>query len=328
MRWALSTAAKLLLHHGHGLAKVICYNITFERWCGYEPRDRDGQADCVAHALERGQAFGRRGIGDGWIMGVGRLGIGLVALMGLDPLISLHDVTVAYDRHPAIHHLSCGFLAGSLTAVVGPNGAGKSTLIKTIAGLMRPLEGSVRLSGVVPMDIAYLPQLASIDDSFPISVRDVVLLGLWRRSGAFGGITRAMCAEASKALSTVGLDGFEDRPFGSVSAGQRQRVLFARVLIANSPLILLDEPFSAVDSRTVADLIRLIERWHQEGRTVVAVLHDHDQVRRHFPDCLLLARELVACGATEDVLSSGNLLRARAMSEAWDDDADICRGAA
>ncbi|HXP97738.1 MAG TPA: metal ABC transporter ATP-binding protein [Telmatospirillum sp.] len=244
------------------------------------------------------------------------------------PMVSLRDVTVAYDRHPAIHHLSCFFAKGCLTAVVGPNGAGKSTLVKSIAGLLRPLEGHVRLNGVEHRDVAYLPQLANIDDSFPISVRDVVLLGLWRRTGAFGEISKAMCDEASKALSTVGLDGFEERAFGSVSAGQRQRVLFARVLIADSQLILLDEPFSAVDSRTVADLIRLIERWHGEGRTVIAVLHDHEQVRRHFPDSLLLARELVAQGATSDVLSPANLLRARAMSEAWDEDADVCRGAA
>jgi zinc/manganese transport system ATP-binding protein len=184
------------------------------------------------------------------------------------------------------------------------------------------------LHGVAPKDIAYLPQLANIDDSFPISVQDVVLLGLWRRTGAFGRISQAMCDEASRALSTVGLDGFEDRAFGSVSAGQRQRVLFARVLIADSPLILLDEPFSAVDSRTVSDLLRLVERWHQEGRTVLAVLHDHDQVRRHFPESLLLARELVAWGPTEDVLTAENLLRVRAMSEAWDADAAVCRGVA
>lgn len=278
--------------------------------------------------MERCNACGRGGDGGTRLVGGRGMGAGLVAMMDCVPLISLRDVTVAYDRHPAIHHLGFSLAKGSLTALIGPNGAGKSTLIKTIAGLLRPLEGQVRLAGVSPRDIAYLPQLASIDDTFPISVRDVVLLGLWRRTGAFGAITRAMRDEASKALSTVGLDGFEERAFGSVSAGQRQRVLFARVLVSDSPLILLDEPFSAVDSRTVADLIRLVERWHSEGRTVIAVLHDHDQVRRHFPQSVLLARELVAWGATDEVLSPANLLRARAMSEAWDEDADICQGAA
>ncbi|MDR3437767.1 MAG: metal ABC transporter ATP-binding protein [Telmatospirillum sp.] len=244
------------------------------------------------------------------------------------PLVVLRDVTVAYDRHPALHHLTGEFATGSLTAVIGPNGAGKTTLIKAIAGLVRPVEGRIALNGMAPRDVAYMPQLAAIDDSFPISVFDVVLLGHWRRIGAFRAVTPAMRDDAERALSTVGLDGFEGRTFGSLSAGQRQRALFARVLVADSALILLDEPFSAVDARTTTDLIRLIGTWHQEGRTVVSVLHDFEQVRRHFPQALLLAREMVAWGETPDVLTAENLLKARAMSEAWDADALVCRGAA
>jgi len=98
--------------------------------------------------------------------------------------------------------------------------------------------------------------------------------------------------------------------------------------VADSRLILLDEPFTAIDARTTRDLLDLIQRWHAEGRTVISVLHDFEQVRRYFPQSLLLARELIAWGATADVLSADHLLAARAMSEAWDSDADICRGAA
>jgi zinc/manganese transport system ATP-binding protein len=246
----------------------------------------------------------------------------------LSPLIEITNLTVAYDRHPAVHHLSGGIKSGSLIAVIGSNGAGKSSLIKAIAGLLRPAEGAIRLNGIGVEDIAYLPQLVAVDDGFPISVFDVVLLGHWRRAGAFRSITRQMQQQAALALSAVGLEGFEDRTFGSLSAGQRQRVLFARVMVADCPLILLDEPFTAVDARTSTDLMRLIETWHREGRTVVAVLHDFEQVRRHFPEALLLAREAVAWGATTEVLTPENLLRARAMSEAWEQDAPICRGAA
>lgn len=257
-----------------------------------------------------------------------RLGPGLVELMSRSCLVECSNVTVAYDRHPAVHHLSGRFATGSLTAVVGPNGAGKSSLIKAIAGLLKPAEGRITLNGLRAQDIAYLPQSAAIDDSFPISVFDVVLLGHWRRVGAFGAMTASMQAMAQRALSTVGLDGFEDRPFGSLSTGQRQRVLFARVLVADSPFILLDEPFAAVDARTTADLLRLVERWHAEQRTVICVLHDFDQVRRHFPEALLIARQSVAWGPTAEVLTSENLLKARAMSEAWSIEADVCRGAA
>ncbi len=243
-------------------------------------------------------------------------------------LIELRDLTITYDRHPAVHHLSGQFRQGSLTAVVGPNGAGKSSLIKAVAGLHKPSQGEVVFHGAGPRDLAYLPQAAAIDESFPISVFDVVLMGHWRRAGAFRPMAGAMREAAASALHNVGLDGFEHRPFGSLSAGQRQRVLFARLLVADCPLIMLDEPFTAVDSRTTADLLRLVERWHDEGRTVIAVLHDFEQVRRHFPETLLLAREAVAWGATAKVLTTENLLAARAMSEAWDSEADICRGAA
>jgi len=244
------------------------------------------------------------------------------------PLIELSNVTVDYERHPAVHHVSGSFAQGSLTAIVGPNGAGKSTLLKTIAGLQSPSQGSVRLHGLSARDAALLPQSAAIDDSFPITVVDVVRMGLWRRLGAFGRIGKAEHQAVEQALSTVGLDGFEGRPFGALSAGQRQRVLFARLVVADSRLLLLDEPFTSLDTRTTLDLLRLVQDWHKEGRTVIAVLHDFEQVRRFFPQSLLLARELIAWGETDRVLTAENLLKGRAMSEAWDEAAQICSGVA
>ncbi|OIQ68670.1 putative ABC transporter ATP-binding protein [mine drainage metagenome] len=101
-------------------------------------------------------------------------------------------------------------------------------------------------------------------------------------------------------------------------------MLFARLLVQEADLILLDEPFNAIDSRTEAALLDLVRQWHQEGRTVIAVLHDDAQVRTHFPQTLLLARELVAWGETDDVLTEPNLQRARLLAEAWDDNADVC----
>ncbi|MDA8230411.1 MAG: ABC transporter ATP-binding protein [Magnetospirillum sp.] len=244
-------------------------------------------------------------------------------------IIELDDVTLGYERHPAVHHLRGGFASGTLTAVVGPNGGGKSTLLKGVIGLLRPLSGRISVNGVDRRDIAYLPQQADIDPRFPISVLDTVLLGHWRRMGAFRPVTRAMRAAGAAALAAVGLEGFEARPIGSLSAGQRQRALFARVLVADSPVILLDEPFTAIDAKTTADLLALVLRWHGEGRTIVAVLHDHDQVRRYFPQTLLLAREAIGWGDTEAVLTPDNLRHVRAMSEAWDTEAPVCeRGAA
>ena len=238
-------------------------------------------------------------------------------------MITFDNLTVSYRQHPALHYVSAELARGSLTAVVGPNGAGKSTLLKSIMGLL-PTSGG-RITVAAPRArIAYLPQLAEIDRSFPIDLRDCVLLGCWPVQGAWGGVDAAALARVASALHAVGLEGFERRPIGSLSSGQLQRMLFARLLVQDANVILLDEPFNAIDSKTTETLLALVKQWHQQQRTVVAVLHDDTQVREHFPQTLLLARELVACGPTAQVMTGVNLRRARTMAEAWDEAAEIC----
>ncbi|MGX7705075.1 zinc ABC transporter ATP-binding protein AztA [Methylobacterium sp. Gmos1] len=240
--------------------------------------------------------------------------------------LAFRGLTLGYARHPAVHHLDGTIPAGSLTAVVGPNGAGKSTLLKGIMGEIAPLEGEVARSGLARQDIAYLPQAAEIDRAFPIGVFDLVAMGLWRQVGPWRALKPHRAAVAA-ALAAVGLTGFERRPIGTLSGGQLRRALFARVLLQDARVILLDEPFAAIDARTTDELLGLVHGWHAEGRTVVAVLHDLDQVARHFPSTLLLAREAVAWGATSEVLTADNLRRARRLCEAWDEDAPVCRAA-
>jgi zinc/manganese transport system ATP-binding protein len=238
--------------------------------------------------------------------------------------VEFRDVTLGYDRHPAVHHLNGEVASGALVAVIGPNGAGKSTLFRGLAGILKPLAGSIYLGGLDIRDIAYLPQSVDIDRSFPISVFDLVGTGLWRFTGFFGGMGKAERDKIARALAAVGLNGFENRSIGTLSGGQMQRMLFARVLLQDARLIVLDEPFNAIDAKTSADLLMLVRRWHGEGRTVLAALHDMDLVRNHFPETLLLARGPVAWGATAQVLTAENLLEARRMCEAFDDDAAAC----
>src|SRR5918994_6776759 len=243
--------------------------------------------------------------------------------------IRLDDVTLGYGRRPAVLHLDGEFAPGSLTAVVGPNGAGKSTLLKGVAGALRPLAGRIALSSGPRTRVAYLPQAADLDRTFPVPVYDLVAMGLWGRSGLFGGVGRRDRARIEEALAAVGLTGFERRPIGTLSGGQMQRALFARLLLQDASVILLDEPFTAIDAKTTGDLLDLVRRWHDESRTVIAVLHDLDLVKRVFPQTLMIAREPVAWGETETVLSPANLLRARRMIEAFDPQAHVChRGAA
>lgn len=236
-------------------------------------------------------------------------------------MIRLDNLTLTHGRRAAVHHVSGSFAPGSLTAIVGPNGAGKSTLLRAIAGLHRPGGGSL---AAPKQGIALLPQVAAVDRAFPIGCLDVVQFGHWARAGAFRAIRPAERARSLQALAAVGLEGFERRPVGSLSVGQFQRVLFARLLVQDAPIILLDEPFNALDARTTHDLLALVRRWHGEGRTVVAVLHDIALVEQEFPETLLLAREAIAWGPTAEALSPANRLRARMMAEAWMDDAEAC----
>ncbi|NOJ48666.1 metal ABC transporter ATP-binding protein [Bradyrhizobium archetypum] len=238
--------------------------------------------------------------------------------------IKFRNVTLGYERHPAVHHLNGEVASGALLAVIGPNGAGKSTLFRGVAGILKPLSGAIDLGGLDQRDIAYLPQTADIDRSFPISVFDFVASGLWRSTGLFGGISGKAREKILAAIAAVGLNGFENRPIGTLSGGQMQRMLFARVLLQDARLIVLDEPFNAIDAKTSADLLALVGRWHAEGRTVLAALHDLDMVRANFPETLLLARGPVAWGSTAEALTPENLLVAMKMCEAFDDRAAAC----
>jgi zinc/manganese transport system ATP-binding protein len=233
------------------------------------------------------------------------------------PAIRLMEVTLRHGRRAAVENLSGCFAPGSLTAVVGPNGAGKTTLLRGIAGLHPLSSGGIDRGTRDRAAIAFLPQVAAIDRSFPINCLDVVALGHWARVGAFRSLSEEQRAAAVAALACVGMDGLAGRPIGDLSAGQLQRVLFARLIVQDAPVLLLDEPFNALDEQTEVDLLRLILRWHGEGRTVVAVLHDLDLVRAYYPATLLLAREQVAWGPTAEVLSTANRREARLARNEW-----------
>jgi zinc/manganese transport system ATP-binding protein len=240
------------------------------------------------------------------------------------PAIRLVNLTLGYDRRPAVHHLDGEIAPGEGLAVCGPNGAGKSTLLKGLAGLLAPLGGAIDFVGASRRAAAYLPQVVDIDRAFPINVRDFVAMGALARIGLWAALNGAERARVASAIETVGLVGFESRTLETLSGGQMQRALFARLIVQDQPIVLLDEPFGAIDEATIDDLLALIARWRAEGRTVVAVLHELDIVRRAFPQTLLLARECIFWGDTRDALCQKNLVQARAMSEAFDERAREC----
>jgi zinc/manganese transport system ATP-binding protein len=224
--------------------------------------------------------------------------------------ITVEGIRAGYGKRIALDAVSGTFAGGSLTAVVGPNGAGKSSLLKALAGALPLRGGRIAYSTPVLGRLAYLPQQSEIDQDYPVTVAELVALGAWRSFGAFRGLSQNLADPINAAISRVGLESLADRLIGELSAGQFQRALFARLIVQDAPVVLLDEPFAAIDQTTTEDLIGLIKSWHEEQRTVVAVLHDLDQVRSHFPTALLLARRCVAWGDTASVLSAENLAQA------------------
>ena len=214
--------------------------------------------------------------------------------------VILRDVTVRYGRRTALEAVSGEFAPGSLTAVVGANGAGKSTLMAAIAGVVRLASGAV--DGPERQQMAYLPQLAAIDREYPLTVLELIALGGWRQFGAFRSPPAALRARVTEAAAVVDLAGRLPRRIGELSEGEFHRALFARLMLQDPAVILLDEPFAAVDAPTTILLLEQVMRWNREGRTVIAVLHDLDIVRGFFPSALVLARRCLAWDATEKAL--------------------------
>jgi zinc/manganese transport system ATP-binding protein len=234
------------------------------------------------------------------------------------PPIRIDGLTCRFGPRAAVQDLSGRFAPGSLTAVVGPNGAGKTTLLRCLAGLHAAHSGRLDLGGLRRRDIGLLPQASVLDRAFPVTAGEVVSLGAWSTMGIFRRAPADLPARIEAALDRVGLAGFADRPVGALSAGQFQRVMFARLILQDAPVLLLDEPTAAVDTRTEADLLAQIRAWHAEGRTIVIVLHDLDLVRSLCPETLMLAGAPVAWGPTRAVLTDANRLRARLLAEAAD----------
>jgi zinc/manganese transport system ATP-binding protein len=234
-------------------------------------------------------------------------------------LITLDNVTCRYRGVTAVEGVSGAFAAGSLTAIVGPNGAGKTTLLRAIAGVHPLAAGAIERDGVGRVQIALLPQASRMERGFPINCADVVALGAWPQIGAFATLPDAVATKVSAALARVGLAGLEHRLVGALSAGQFQRLLWARLLVQDAHVLLLDEPTANVDAASELVFRDMLAEWQREGRTVVAVLHDLDLVREMFPTTMLLARRLVAWGPTEAVLSADNRRTARLAIDMWRD---------
>lgn len=226
---------------------------------------------------------------------------------------------LGYGRAVVARGVAFELRAGEILAVLGHNGSGKSTFVKTLLGVQAPVSGRIDWPAGRPSEIAYLGQLTEFDRKFPIRVRDLAAIGAWRGLGFRGAIDARKRALIAEALEATGVAPLADRPLHQLSSGQLQRALFARAMVQNAPLILLDEPFAAVDQTTEEAMLRLIRRWAASGRAVVLVLHDLSAALAACDRALLLGDGRARFGAPEVVLTPDSLVDQKYFSPAQAD---------
>lgn len=231
-----------------------------------------------------------------------------------DAALEVRRLTASYSGRPVLWDVEASFPSGALSAIVGPNGAGKSTLLKAALGLLPVDSGQSLILGHPAREaldrVAYVPQRDAVDWDFPVTVREVVEMGRYRGAGWVRRLGRADRDKVDSCLEEVGMTAFGKRQIGALSGGQRQRVFLARALAQETSLLVMDEPFSGVDARTEAAILKLLAELRDRGRSIIVVHHDLETVRRSFDWALLLNVRTVAYGPVGEALTQENLRRA------------------
>ncbi|MGC6444350.1 MAG: metal ABC transporter ATP-binding protein [Rubripirellula sp.] len=225
--------------------------------------------------------------------------------------LSVQDLTVAYHRKPVLWDVGFEIPQGSLVGIVGPNGAGKSTLLKAIMGIVPVASGRVQIFGKTyrkaRQQVGYVPQKESVDWDFPVTVLDVVTMGLYKKIGWFRPVARKHHTQALQALESVGIADLANRQISELSGGQQQRTFLARALVQDAELYLMDEPFAAVDAATENAIISMLRTMKSNGRTTLVIHHDLQTVPTYFDHVILLNMRVVADGPVEKVFNEDNL---------------------
>jgi manganese/zinc/iron transport system ATP- binding protein len=239
--------------------------------------------------------------------------------------LQAYQLTVNYDKTPVLWDISLEIPAGVIVGVIGPNGAGKTTFIKTSLGLVQPISGKVEFFGQtikeVRRRIAYVPQRNSVDWDFPVTVKDLVLMGRYGSLGLFRWPRKADLAATHHALEIVGMESYANRQISQLSGGQQQRVFIARALVQEADVYFMDEPFAGVDMATEAALINVLRHLKEKGKTVFVVHHDLNTVESYFDWIIMLNMRLIACGKVTEVFNADTLNSTYGKSYALFDEA-------
>lgn len=227
--------------------------------------------------------------------------------------LSIRDLTVAWHRKPVIWDVGFDVQPGQLVGIVGPNGAGKSTVLKAIMDLVPKASGRIEIYGQTYKQnrhrVGYVPQRESVDWDFPISVQDVVTMGLYGQIGWCMPVRRKHRDLARQALERVGIGDLAHRQISQLSGGQQQRTFLARALVQDADLYLMDEPFSAVDAATEKAIVEILRDMRAVGKTAIVIHHDLHTVPEYFDSVVLLNMRVVVSGPTSTVFTRENLER-------------------
>ncbi len=219
-------------------------------------------------------------------------------------ILNVNQLTVNYDKTPVLWDLSLNIPSGVLVGIIGPNGAGKSTFIKAALGLVKPISGRVEFFGQplkkVRQRVAYVPQRESVDWDFPVTVRDLVIMGRYGRLGLFHRPREADWVAADYYLNLVGMSDYAHRQISQLSGGQQQRVFLARALLQEADVYFMDEPFTGVDLATETVIVQMLQQLRASGKTVFVVHHDLNTVESYFDWVILLNMRLIGYGPTKE----------------------------
>jgi ABC-type Mn2+/Zn2+ transport system ATPase subunit len=219
----------------------------------------------------------------------------------MQPIVAVQKMTVLYAGVPALEAVQFEIQAGDSVAIIGPNGAGKSTLMKALMGLL-PVQPDcdIRFAPGITLP-GYVPQYQDVNSDFPVTVQDVVLMGLVRQIGWLKRANQQHRQQVLAALDMVGMQPYAQRQIGELSGGQQRRVFIARALVQNVALLLLDEPFAGVDVGAQADLMTVIDDLNQQGITILLSTHDLTLAFQRFKTVMALNRKLIAIGKPSEV---------------------------
>ncbi|MHA8111310.1 metal ABC transporter ATP-binding protein [Lactobacillaceae bacterium Melli_B4] len=229
-------------------------------------------------------------------------------------MLTISNLSVSYGDTPVFSNISLKVGSGKITGIIGPNGAGKSTMIKAILGLIKSQSGTSDYDGkplkAMRKKIAYVEQRKDLDLSFPIDVFDLVLTGSYGKLGLFRSPGKAEKAAAADALTQVNMQEFAKRQIGNLSGGQLQRVFVSRAILQEAEIVILDEPFVGIDLQSERDIMRILKKWRDEGKTIIVVHHDLNKVSDYFDDLIILNHGIVAYGPTNEVYNASNMAKA------------------